>query len=264
MASDYSVIRVAERQRFTIVVQDTTRDGRLSFRARGLLFWMLDQPPGTSLASEVLTEHGTEGRDAIRSALKELEDHGYLVRQKVRGEGGRVRTVATVYERPNAQVPPETAFQAPGNQAAVDQAAVSQASKEGLSPEVQPSPRAGGGAPPPVVQQPATNGATVTTDPSEYSQAFLRFWDLYPRKIEKKAAWRKWKATVTRYGAAVRGDLVAAAENYGLAKVGTDPKVIKHPATFLGPDEPWKDWVRGNPDAAAEQDIARVPESLRF
>ena len=33
---------------------------------------------------------------------------------------------------------------------------------------------------------------------SDYSEAFERFWKLYPRKIGKRAAWTMWKREVER------------------------------------------------------------------
>lgn len=53
----------------------------LSFRARGVLLYLLALPPGTRLDSSKIAAAGTEGRDAIRHALVELQDVGYV--QKV-------------------------------------------------------------------------------------------------------------------------------------------------------------------------------------
>jgi len=75
-----------------------------------------------------------------------------------------------------------------------------------------------------------------------YPPVFLEFWTLYPRKIEKKGAFAKWKATL-RKGAKL-GELIMAARGYRdqVERDGTEEKYIKHPATFLGPAEPWREY----------------------
>lgn len=50
----------------------------LSFRARGVLLYLLSFEPGTRLHSSKIAAAGTEGRDAIRNALMELQDLGYV------------------------------------------------------------------------------------------------------------------------------------------------------------------------------------------
>lgn len=95
-----AVIRVAKRARFTSVDRETIRDSRLSFRARGLLVWLLDKPDDFRVRSEQIADHASEGRDAVRTALRELEQLGYLERTKSRGEGGRWVHEVIVHERP--------------------------------------------------------------------------------------------------------------------------------------------------------------------
>lgn len=96
-----SIIRVAKRSRWTAVSRETINDEKLSFRARGILHWLLDKPDDWECrATAIAAASDQEGRDAIRKALSELEEHGYLVRTKRRGDKGRFFTETVVYERP--------------------------------------------------------------------------------------------------------------------------------------------------------------------
>jgi hypothetical protein len=78
----------------------TARDGRLSFRATGLLVHLLSLPDGAPIGAVALAGHRPEGRTAIQAAYKELREHGYVSQQKLQGVGGQWRTVTHVYEVP--------------------------------------------------------------------------------------------------------------------------------------------------------------------
>lgn len=95
-----STIRVARRDRYVVIDQETVRDRRLSLRARGLLVTLLSYPDTYRINSAELAKVVTEGRNAIRAALAELEDAGYLVRTKCQVAGGRWVTEQTLYETP--------------------------------------------------------------------------------------------------------------------------------------------------------------------
>lgn len=99
-----SIIRAPRASRdFTIIRNDVLRDDRLSYRARGLLAVILSRPDNWRTDAVGLQREGTEGREAIRSALRELEIAGYIVRQRLQDERGRWRQVAMVYETPTYQ-----------------------------------------------------------------------------------------------------------------------------------------------------------------
>lgn len=119
-----TTIRVAKRKKFTMVARDTVNDGRLSFRARGILFWLLDKPDDWHTDSEQIAEQGSEGRDAIRSALIELTHFGYLRREKKQDQAGKWFTSWTVFESPTPENP------ASENQALENRPSVNQALKE--------------------------------------------------------------------------------------------------------------------------------------
>ncbi|MCD5419163.1 replication protein [Rhodococcus pyridinivorans] len=92
---------------FTILSNAVLDDDRLSFRARGLLVWLLAKPADWHIRSESIARHSPkEGRDAVRSAMRELVDVGYLVVEKFQDERGRWITVQTIYERPTDHMPP--------------------------------------------------------------------------------------------------------------------------------------------------------------
>jgi len=80
----------------------TVNDDRLSFRARGILLWLLEKPDDWRCDSEVIARAGTEGREAVRTALKELLALGYLRRTKAHGPHGHWQNITDVFERPVA------------------------------------------------------------------------------------------------------------------------------------------------------------------
>jgi len=95
-----TIIRAPRAERYTILRRDLINDGRLSFRALGVLAYILDKPDDWKIDAEDMSHTHGEGRDAIRTALSELEAAGYLVRQKYRKEDGTWAADSTVYDVP--------------------------------------------------------------------------------------------------------------------------------------------------------------------
>lgn len=80
----------------------------------------------------------------------------------------------------------------------------------------------------------------------EYSPDFEAFWQVYPRKTAKAAAYRKWKARTKRDGTEPGAEtLLKAAQNYREAcrMAGTEECYMMHAATFLGPQRRWEDYL---------------------
>ncbi len=97
-----SVLRVHRRKRdFTITVNTTPRDRRLSARARGVLWFLLTQRDGYPVnAAKMAAEEFPEGRDALERAIRELITCGYLTRRREQNERGQWITYTDVYETP--------------------------------------------------------------------------------------------------------------------------------------------------------------------
>lgn len=76
---DVSVVRARHDREnpFTRISNVALRDSRLSFRARGILAYVLSHKDGWRHTARTLTPKGREGRDACLRALDELETLGY-------------------------------------------------------------------------------------------------------------------------------------------------------------------------------------------
>lgn len=92
--------RVEKPRGWTSIPNETIEDASLSWRARGILAYLLSRPENWETDSERIAARGKEGRDAVRTALTELETARYLFRVKVQGAGGHWATEYVLYDRP--------------------------------------------------------------------------------------------------------------------------------------------------------------------
>lgn len=101
-----AVYRVNKNRSYTVMANYHLRDKKLSLKAVGLLSKMLSFNDGWQFSTKGLSAICKEGPDAVLAALRELEDHGYLVRHRQRDSKGRMsNTVFEIYEQPQP-VPP--------------------------------------------------------------------------------------------------------------------------------------------------------------
>lgn len=100
-----TIIRVSHQKNYTCISNQSIRDNRLSFKARGLHHLLLSYPDGWVINRDHLSsdEISTkDGRTAVASALLELEELGYLVRTRTRNENGQI----TGWESILYEIPP--------------------------------------------------------------------------------------------------------------------------------------------------------------
>lgn len=95
-------LRKRRKSFFVPVPSETVRDGAISFKALGILTYVLDKPDGWDVRSEQLATRSKdgEGREAIRSGLKELGKAGYYRLERRRLRSGRVVMGTAVSEAP--------------------------------------------------------------------------------------------------------------------------------------------------------------------
>ena len=96
-----SVVRVQKRRdRFTVLSTATLRRTSLSLKARGLWALCMSYPDDWHFrTSHLQAQSDGDGRGAVRSALRELEEAGLAALETPRGEDGRLLGKRwTIYE----------------------------------------------------------------------------------------------------------------------------------------------------------------------
>ena len=192
---------------FSVMSNAVIRDSRLSYRARGVLLEILSRPDNWRVSGDSLARSGKEGRDAILTALKELRDCGYIRMVKIRKEDGTFETTNYVYDSPQ---------------------------------DVAPSPEnpTTDSVEPPYPEKPPTGKPQLDNQGSleelskknlDTNTEFDLFWNVYPRKVAKKAA-------EVAFAKAIKHTPFALILS-GAGRYANDPNRVEtytaHPATWL-------------------------------
>lgn len=273
------IIRVQKRDNpYAVIDKIPLNDNRLSFKAKGILSYLLSKPNNWKPSIEELSKASKDSTDAVRTGLKELEKFGYMVRKRLHGDDGKIiGWEHLVYETPQRALPEEEKpvmenpqLEKPhmGEPHVENPTLISNEliSNDLVSNELNNVAPDGAG-----LFAPAENdetGAQPDEDldsgkagkGKEYSADFKTFWKFYPRKKEKGKAWRVWRTRMREKVPA--SDMIMAAQNYALGCKGTDDKYIKLAATFIGPDKPYKDYLDagGGDDGEHQPDFGKASE----
>ena len=116
-----AVFRIEKTRDYTVMSNHHLRDKSLSLKAKGLLSLMLSLPEEWDYTTKGLARICKDGVDSIcagvreleehgyvirqRAGVRELEEHGYVIRQRVRNPNGQLGAIEyTILEQPR---PPE-------------------------------------------------------------------------------------------------------------------------------------------------------------
>lgn len=75
---------------FTTIPNSIAQNDELSWKARGIFLYLASMPSNWQFYEVEVAKHASDGRDALRTGLKELENNGYLKRYRKRNEKGQV------------------------------------------------------------------------------------------------------------------------------------------------------------------------------
>ena len=189
--------RKRRKNGFTQISNTMLEDDKLSWRAKGLLCYMLSRPDNWKINKTDLYRRATEGRDALDGAIKELKDMDYLHIYRITGENGQIE--GWVWEYDETPFKPEV-LKNQITDKLQETGEVLQVSRN------QENPYYGK----PVLRDSSiynntdfnntdlnnTESKELKTNKSnspKVEQEFEELWKLYPRKIGKKKAFDSFK-----------------------------------------------------------------------
>lgn len=101
-----SVIRVEKTKNYTVMSNYHLKEKKMSLKAKGLLSLMLSLPDDWNYSIAGLVSICKENETAIKSTLKELQEFGYVIVEKImpdKTESGRIEYVYNIFEKPKQE-----------------------------------------------------------------------------------------------------------------------------------------------------------------
>lgn len=226
-----AVFRVEKNHSYTVMANHHLRDERLSLKSKGLLSLIFSLPDDWRISIEGMTQFSADGKDAIRSAIRELTDAGYITRAQTHSEAGTFSGYDyIVHETPAASpssgfptmekpttenptlrnterlsiIPPIVPHEGDGNPsvsgAAADSSLYTREPLGGGNPSVSlaadTSPVRGGKEGETGEAQsgepPKRKRRATKSAPDYRPDTFARFWAAYPRGEDKQGAIAAW------------------------------------------------------------------------
>ena len=101
-----AVFRIEKTRDYTVMANHHLRNMELSLKAKGLLSLMLSLPEEWDYTTKGLSRICKDGVDSICAGVRELEDHGYVVRERIRNPNGQLGAIEyTILEQPRTSEP---------------------------------------------------------------------------------------------------------------------------------------------------------------
>ncbi|HFU7080336.1 TPA: DnaD domain protein [Bacillus cereus] len=101
-----ATFRVSKSKNYTTINNTGLRDERLSWKAKGILAYILSLPDDWVFYMEEISTHAKDGIDSLRVGMKELKKFGYVRRFPVKNEKGKITNWETIiYEVPQVENP---------------------------------------------------------------------------------------------------------------------------------------------------------------
>ena len=96
-----AVFRIEKTRDYTVMANHHLRNTDLSLKAKGLLSLMLSLPEEWDYTTKGLARICKDGVDSICAGVRELEEHGYVVRERIRNPNGQLGAIEyTILEQP--------------------------------------------------------------------------------------------------------------------------------------------------------------------
>lgn len=101
-----NIYRVEKNANYVVMNRTVLSDDRLSWKAKGIMAYMLSMPDDWTFYLSELMNHSTDGEKSFRNGFKELKDSGYVKRKPVYEDNKISHWETIVHEIPQTQASP--------------------------------------------------------------------------------------------------------------------------------------------------------------
>lgn len=98
--SETRFVKAKKERNYTVIDNTFLKDVSLSWKAKGLMAYLLSLPDDWSIHLSEIEKHSTDGMTVLRSSIKELKEHGYLKASQKKVKGKFSEMVYTIIENP--------------------------------------------------------------------------------------------------------------------------------------------------------------------
>ena len=210
------IIRTPGRERYVIISKIPLEDSRLSWKARGLLSYLLSKPDNWTVIVKYLISQAPDGRASVMAGLHELREAGYLLSSKKRTEDGNFDgTDWEIFEEPTVSRLSDCGFSACGESAPNEELLIEN-----------------------------TEVKSCAKKSHDYTPEFEAWWKIYPKPVDKRKTFGCWNATLRDRGGTVESLMLATPVFANqMLKEGREKQHILNSTTFLGPGERWREYL---------------------
>ncbi|MDL2300605.1 helix-turn-helix domain-containing protein [Clostridiaceae bacterium OttesenSCG-928-D20] len=106
-----AIYRIKKQINYTTVDNAFINDSKLSYKAKGILLYLLSKPNDWEVHEVDIVKHGSDGKRAVASGIQELIEAGYIKRTQKRNEKNQFAG----YEYDVHEIPPKCGFAETGN-----------------------------------------------------------------------------------------------------------------------------------------------------
>lgn len=178
------IYRVKKEAKYTMVSNEILQRIDLSWKAKGIMVYVLSLPNDWDIYLEEIMKHSTDGKAGFRSGWKELEKTGYVKRIPVREKGKIVKWETYIYENVDTEeFSPHTDF------LEVENLEVENQEVENRTLLITNSTND-------LKDTNNLNKQTAASKSAKLESDFEKLWQLYPNKKNKAGAFKAYKSAI--------------------------------------------------------------------
>ncbi|MGO2207410.1 MAG: conserved phage C-terminal domain-containing protein [Staphylococcus xylosus] len=222
---------------FVTVHKDFIHDDNLSWKAKGILLYLLSRPDDWQVYETEIVKHSSDGLSGLKSGIKELEQVGYIQRNRKRDDKGRLKEYEyLVYEQPNHIRFSNVGKTNVGN-SYIGKTYVGESHTTNNNSTNND-----------LTNNNNTNNDSNTSATDVTRERFEEWWKLYDKKLDKKKAFSLFKSALKEHSYEI---IMNGTREY--LKTITNKQYQKYPKTFLSQESYLNDFTEETQPTGQDQ-----------